>query len=359
YAGPPAYSAPQPVRINTNQFGLRGYTLSRPQQNPVESLDTAFPTLLILSKWQTAPLQDRQDWVRKAQGPRSTFSPNLYPANLEALTGDISVSQQSHTDPSGAYTVSSAGERWSTASDVQIESLQSITGDNLVTLYSADTFPVLVKVKDTSVYILSDPDFLNTMGLSTNIRARLGVDMLDAVIEDAEASERVVTFDLSLHGYGGNVNIIKVMTQPPFLAATLCLLAAGGLIAWQAFSRFGKPIASGQFQTQGKLSLVESASDFVGLARREPKMAPDYAKIIRQQVITWLSLQGRRPQDVDAILQAREEALTPRFRFVELEDRAERVSDLTALMKVSEDLQQWKHAMTTGHEMGQENGVTL
>ncbi|MEL6688520.1 MAG: DUF3573 domain-containing protein, partial [Pseudomonadota bacterium] len=26
YAGPPAYSAPQPVRINTNQFGLRGYS---------------------------------------------------------------------------------------------------------------------------------------------------------------------------------------------------------------------------------------------------------------------------------------------------------------------------------------------
>ena len=210
--------------------------------------------------------------------------------------------------------------------------------------------PVLVKIQDTETYILSDPDFMNTMGIESKSRARFAVDMIDAVIADAGADPRRIDFDLTFHGFGGKTNVIKVLTQPPFLAATLCLLAAGGLIAWQAFSRFGDPLQIKRDYALGKFSLADNAARFIRIAGREPNMAKDYTALIRKQVIKELNLGGRRPQDIDTILGRREETLSIASTYIELHNRAGVTIDNMALMQLAEDLEDWKTKMILGEQ---------
>ena len=172
--------------------------------------------------------------------------------------------------------------------------------------------------------------------------------MIDAVITDAEADPMRVDFDLTFHGFGGKTNVIKVLTQPPFLAATLCLLAAGGLIAWQAFSRFGDPLQVQRDYALGKFSLADNAARFIRIAGREPNMAGDYVQLVRKQLIKDLDLGSRRPQDIETILRRREKSLTLPNTYTDLQNRANVTTDNLALMQLAEDLDIWKTRMTLG-----------
>ena len=186
------------------------------------------------------------------------------------------------------------------------------------------------------------------MGIDSKSRARFAVDMIDTVIADAAADPGRVDFDLTFHGFGGKTNIIKVLTQPPFLAATLCLLAAGGLIAWQAFSRFGDPLKVKRDYALGKFSLANNAARFIRIAGREPKMAKDYIRLVRKQVVKELNLEGRRPKDIDTILSRREASLSLPNTYIDLHNRAGVTIDNMALMQLAQDLEHWKKTMIIG-----------
>ena len=290
---------------------LRIFTISRPfQADGLDELDLNSPTLIIMPKWITMPVKGSAGWVRKGWGENHIWDTDNHDRDLKELTGDITFTAVTSEDKSITYTVSSTVGDKSITPGFEIENLQWLKGENLLDIYRVKAGPVLVKIQDTETYILSDPDFMNTMGIESKSRARFAVDMIDAVIADAGADPRRVDFDLTFHGFGGKTNVIKVLTQPPFLAATLCLLAAGGLIAWQAFSRFGDPLQMKRDYALGKFSLAVNAARFIRIAGREPNMAKDYTALIRKQVIKELNLGGRRPQDIDTILGRREETLS-------------------------------------------------
>jgi len=97
------------------------------------------------------------------------------------------------------------------------------------------------------------------MAFTSQGGAQLSHILLDEIILSAEITSMSVDFDVSLHGIEANRNIIKLMVTPPFLAATLCLLAAGGLVMWQGFNRFGDPVRLRPDYAQGPVSLAETA----------------------------------------------------------------------------------------------------
>ena len=330
---------------------LRIFTISRPfQADGLDELDLNSPTLIIMPKWITVPVKGSAGWVRKGWGENHIWDTDNHDRDLKELTGDITFTAVTSEDKSITYTVSSAVGDKSITPGFEIENLQRLKGEKLVDIYRVKAGPVLVKIQDTETYILSDPDFMNTMGIESKSRARFAVDMIDAVIADTGADPRRVDFDLTFHGFGGKTNVIKVLTQPPFLAATLCLLAAGGLIAWQAFSRFGDPLQIKRDYALGKFSLADNAARFIRIAGREPNMAKDYTALIRKQVIKELNLGGRRPQDIDTILGRREETLSIASTYIELHNRAGVTIDNMALMQLAEDLEDWKTKMILGEQ---------
>ena len=290
---------------------LRIFTLSRPYQaDGLDDLELNSPTLIIMPKWITMPVEGSAGWVRKGWGETHVWDVENHERDLKELTGEVSFATIETEDKSVTYTVSSTVADKTITPGFEIENLQWLKGENLLDIYRIKAGPVLVKIENTDIYILSDPDFMNTMGIDSKSRARFAVDMIDTVIADAGADSGRVDFDLTFHGFGGKTNIIKVLTQPPFLAATLCLLAAGGLIAWQAFSRFGDPLKVKRDYALGKFSLANNAARFIRIAGREPKMAKDYIHLVRKQVVKELNLEGRRPKDIDTILDRREASLS-------------------------------------------------
>ena len=330
---------------------LRIFTLSRPYQaDGLDDLELYSPTLIVMPKWITTPVKGTAGWVQKGWGDKHTFDIGNHERDLKELTGAVTFNAIKTDDKSVTYTVTSTVDDKIIVPGIGIENLQWLKGEKLLDIFRVKEGPVLVKIEDTTTYILSDPDFLNTMGIESKTRARFAVDVIDAVIADAGADPGRVDFDLTFHGFGGKTNVIKVLTQPPFLAATLCLLAAGGLIAWQAFSRFGDPLKIQRDYALGKFSLADNAARFIRIAEREPNMADDYLKLVRKQVIAELNLNGRRPQDIETILQRREKSLSLPNRFIDLQNRAGVTIENMALMQLAEDLNHWKTKMILGEQ---------
>lgn len=208
-----------------------------------------------------------------------------------------------------------------------------------------DGRPVLIKLEDTQTYVLSEPDLVNTMAFNTQGGAQLTSTLLDEVIRHAGVSVQTVDFDVALHGIEANRNIIKLMVTPPFLAATLCLLAAGGLVAWQGFNRFGDPARMRPDYAQGPVSLAQTAAEFMGIANRAHKTGEDYAALIRRQVAAELGYKNSASGHIDTLLAAREKRLNIQPGFEDLK-RAIAGADTQSYGQYARALATWRDAMT-------------
>ena len=224
---------------------LRIYTMSRPYQaDGMDDLELYAPTLVIMPKWITAPVKGSAGWVQEGWGDQRVWDMENHERDLKELAGDVTFTSIQTDDKSLTYTATSTVGDKASLEGIEIENLQWLEGEKLLDIIRVEEGPVLVKIEDTRTYILSDPDFMNTMGLATKSRARFAVEMIDAVITDAEADPMRVDFDLTFHGFAGKTNVIKVLTQPPFLAATLCLLGRRRINCLAGFFTFRRPAAS-------------------------------------------------------------------------------------------------------------------
>ena len=213
------------------------------------------------------------------------------------------------------------------------------------TLLEIDDRPVLIQLEDTQTYILSEPDLINTMAFNSQGGAQLTHIILNDIIYEASAKAMTVDFDVSLHGIESNRNIIKLMVTPPFLAATLCLLAAGGLVGWQGFNRFGDPARMRPDYAQGPVSLARTAAEFMGVANRAHKTGENYARLIRRQVTAELGYKTRTSDDIDILLDAREKRLNIQPVFADLE-RSIAGADSLSYGQYAQALTTWREAMT-------------
>ena len=204
---------------------------------------------------------------------------------------------------------------------------------------------VLIHLEDTQTYVLSEPDLINTMAFTTQGGAQLATRILDTVLYDSTAEITSVDFDVNLHGIEANRNIIKLMVTPPFLAATLCLLAAGGLVGWQGFNRFGDPARMRPDYAHGPVSLARTAAEFMGIANRAHKTGEDYAALIRRQVAADLGYKSRMAGDIDTLLDAREKRLKIQPVFENLKHSITN-ADIQTYGHYAQALAAWRSAMT-------------
>lgn len=314
--------------------------------NDLEEMVLDSPTLIIMPKWRTRNHPKQRGWVQRLNVP------NLDMYKLEQLSSlltpvieDIEFKRSIHDNERiTIYANQNKGGDEKTHF-YNFGHLQSIRGDGIVPVIKSNKGTLLARIPDTKIYILSDPDFLNTLGLAHPDRAEFAYTIMQLIEEETNSYGYV--FDLSLHGFVRSQNLIKLALTPPFLAATLCLLAMGLLIAWQAFSRFGDPTRTGRNIAMGKLSLILSAAGFIKLAGREYKMAEDYAELSKKIALDKLHIaSGLSEKDKVKRLDTYSKYAEAETSWSELDAEKTNPANATGLMKNARKLYKWRGDIT-------------
>lgn len=165
--------------------------------------------------------------------------------------------------------------------------MQVIKSDRLIPFLNTPSGALLSKVPGREVYILSDPDLLNTFGLARRENARLALGVIDQLKERPDQS---VILDATLHGFARSESLLRAIFDLPFLGATLIALASTGLIGWRAAIRLGPAMRETRALAFGKKALAESSAGLVSMARREGQMAQPYRRVIQRSLARHLGL---------------------------------------------------------------------
>ncbi len=307
-------------------------------------LDT--PTLIIMPKWRTRKHPKQKGWVQRLNKPNpDIISLEQLATMLEPVVEDIEFARSEEDSVKVTiYASVDLGTKEDT-SFYNFEHLQTIVGDDVQPVIVSNKGTILAHVPDTEIYILSDPDFMNTFGLAHADRAEFAYGILKMIEKETRTTGYV--FDLSLHGFVRSQNLIKLALTPPFLAATLCLLAMGLLIAWQAFARFGDPSRTGRNISMGKLSLILSAAGFIKLAGREYKMAADYAELTKRIALDKLHIPSALPEkDKSSRLDAYSKHADAEWNWSDLEAEKTSPKNANDLMNNARKLFKWRGDIT-------------
>ncbi|HYJ82581.1 MAG TPA: hypothetical protein VEW26_07060 [Allosphingosinicella sp.] len=241
------------------------------------------PTLVVLPKWNTVADPGRTGWVR-AQGLRPAFDPErtLAPAHRLKV--------QRHRGR-GAPLRTVAGEAPPELRFIAPGPLQTAAGPGLRPIVT-DTAGriVLARLGDQPLYLLADPDLISNRGMADLNQARAALAMLDFL--NATGAESIV-FDVTLNGLGRARSPLKLMFDPPFLAATLAIAAALLLAGLQAVSRFGPPRRPERAIAFGKAALIDNSAALVRQARREAGLGGRYAEMIRDKAVSVFAVPAR------------------------------------------------------------------
>ncbi|ABC64152.1 DUF4350 domain-containing protein [Erythrobacter litoralis] len=166
-----------------------------------------------------------------------------------------------------------------------------------------------------NVTIVAEPDLFNNWGMADAARADLAHRIVDAA---AETADQPVVFDLTLNGLGGSRNLLSLAFEPPFLAATLCLIMALLLVGWRAFRRFGPATADAPALAFGKAQLVENGAGVIQRTRRVHLLTRPYAGLVERRLAKTLGLRRASREAIDAALAQRGlEPATPRLAALE------------------------------------------
>ncbi len=343
---------------NNNADAVRILTLG--QQRHAVSLDEITldtPTLIILPKWNTTPDQKHKGWVQKRNTPFPDTLPEKRIQNdLQKLLDSVSATEINfeRTDAVNKKVAISPSvflETTEVISFYNFPKLQIISGDDLYSLVVSDKGTILAQIADTDIFILSDPDFLNTQGIAKQDIAEFALDVMRA-LETQTISDGFV-FDLSLHGFSPSQNFIKLALTPPFLALSLCLLAVLILTAWQAIARFGAPAMLMRDISLGKLSLINNASNFIMRAGRAHKMAPEYTTLTKK----FLALQLKLPAGIsDAEVSKRLDIYARHagmdMNWSTLEAQVKTSSQEDNFMQSARKLYNWRNTIISGDNHG-------
>ena len=177
------------------------------------------------------------------------------------------------------------------------QKMQVIESDSLNTVIGTPGGDLVAKVPGRAIYILSDPDVLNTFGLSERENARLALGLFDWVKDYPDQS---VTFDATLHGFERSESLLRSIFDVPFLGATLIGFMTMLLLGWSAFVRFGPHLKEERAITFGKKALAESSAGLISMARREGQMAPAYRQVLQRNLAKHLGLPPQTPDEAFA-----------------------------------------------------------
>lgn len=286
-------------------------------------------TLIILPKWNTTPLKaGRKGWVSGYGTGGVRQGIRVVSDVVDVLGGNQVAGVKRGMTQSGIIDTARVPAQ-----------VQTIAGKAIVPLVLADNGGVLVaQVKARPrVYIAADPDLFNNMGLKDLATARAAIGLMDHI---TEAADRNVTFDLTLNGFEQSSNLLKLAFEPPFLAATLCLLLAALLAALGAFFPFGPAIREARAISFGKRALVDNSADLLVGAGRYRLIGGRYAALIRDAAAARLGLAVMPAEDTAEHLSLL--GTSGGKPFAALAGDAEQATSRTGVAHAAAALHRWK-----------------
>jgi hypothetical protein len=308
--------------------GLLVVTLS-PDTDP-EALDhltdlrDGKPTLYVLPKWLTLPLQGHDGWVRRFGPPEveraQALLDKLAPLTLKSGGRDA----KGHVLAPG---------------DAALEDEQWLVGDRMTPLLSDHGRAILVRAGDGRTIILADPDLIANHRLGSIRAARTALEIVDYLRPDS----RPVAFDLTLHGLAQSRSLLRTLLTPPFLALTLSLLGAALLAGLHAFGRFGPARRDPRALPPGKSALIENAAGLIRKARRGGRLGDAYAVATRDAAAAAV----HAPHLVDRQLEAWLDRAGPADRpsFSQLAEDARSATTPTAVAAAAHALYLWRRSL--------------
>jgi hypothetical protein len=257
-------------KLNSRDGGVMIVTVSPwGMGTKLEDMNLQPTTLIVLPKWtgQTDPFNNKRQRDTRFVEARN-LNDLLDRMHIEGEIGRINVPSRTKT-PFGDLAVKP---------DLK---MQIIRSETLVPIIEAGDGILLGKFGERDIYVLTDPDLLNTFGLAQRENARLAVQLMDWLRDDE--SEPII-FDATLHGFVRSANLLQMVFDIPFIGATLAALASAFLLGWAALVRFGPTEREGRVIALGKQALVDNSAGLFTMARRETRMAPGYLAMVRRRV---------------------------------------------------------------------------
>lgn len=307
-------------------FGMHG---------ALEELDLAGLALVVLPKWTGPSDPENPKWQERVR-PVST-------QRIETLL--------EHFD--------AEAELWRVRAPAELQAefgvfrpelgddLQVIRSDLLEPVVATPAGMVLAKMPGEEVYILSDPDLVNTAGLARLERARFAAALVDWLRYDDRATP--IAFDATLHGFEQARSVLQMMFDIPFLGATLVGTAVFLMLGWAGAVRFGAPQPAGRAIALGKEALTDSTAGLITMTRREPRLAPGYLALTRRAAAKAIGAPRSLGEDeLDALF----DRVGPKDGqpFTRLADAAANpATSREDLMVKARRLYQWRKEITHGH----------
>ena len=233
--------------------------------------------------------------------------------------------------------------------------MQVLESDSLESVIATPGGVLLAKIPGREVYILSDPDILNTFGLARRENARLALGLIDWLLIDSELldgfTDRTITFDATLHGFARSESLLRAIFDKPFLGASLVALATILLITWAAFVRFGPPLPEQRVLAFGKKALAESSAGLISMARREGQMAQPYRQMTERNLARQLGLPPQAQSEAFARTADRlaEQKNLPTTWSEQSQALAEPASGRNDIRDKALALWRWRQEMKDGH----------
>jgi hypothetical protein len=296
--------------------------------------------LVVLPKWIAAPSPLHAGWVQKV---------DLLPladaaAPLGGASKSVSIARRKGVaSPVLKLSPTATGDRAPLPLG-RIESLQTISGPDLdPVILDEQGKAVLAQFKSTAVFVLADPDLMNTQGIGDVHTAWAAHEVLDHL----RGGKGPVIFDVTLNGFKRARSVLRLALEPPILGATLCLAFAAALMGLHAAFRFGPPRRSTRSLALGKRALADNAAALVRMARREPRMAEAYAALSREAAATAAGApRNLGPRPTDELLDRLGAGRGATVSFSQLMAEAQAVKTNADLMASARRLYQWTQEMT-------------
>jgi hypothetical protein len=232
------------------------------------------PILVVLPKWSAAPDPNHMSWGLKD---------GLIPIEMmpkKDLLDTVNVARRIGVAARARLT-GAAGTPFEgvTLTPGPVASLQTLTANGWTPVLTDETGRVVMaQAPSTRIFVLADPDLLNTQGLANLDTFGSAV----TILRDLRAGDGPMIFDVTLNGYKMERSPLRLMFDPPFLAVTLCFVAAMILAGLQSVFRFGPVKRPQRAFALGKEALTDNSAQLIRLARREPNMAPGYVALTQK-----------------------------------------------------------------------------
>lgn len=316
----------QPEQVAKLVQAREAHAAAAAEEDADESGD--FPTLIVLPKWKVSALPLQPNRVQRVGLLSSEKVAALVPA--KAIDTTYGATQEMRSAPG-----------WKLRPFLAPRYLSAVTGKALVpVLRDEDGAAVLARIGRTNTYVLSDPDLLNNAALKHPQNAQAAIALLAAL--DPKYPGAAV-FDASLHYGPGDRNLVKLLFTPPFLAATLAMIAAAVLAGLATAVRFGPVLRERRAVALGKAALIDNIAALTRLSGRTLSAGGRYADIAREGLVRTMDL----PRDLDeaGVLERLDRLGDRPAPYSQIDHRLRTARTEAELVAAARQLHAWKDAL--------------